>query len=421
MYQKVKGTYDVLPNESPYWQFLEQKIREICAIYNFSEVRTPILEHYEVIHRVNEDSDMVKKQTYDFKDLSDRLLTLRPEQTAGIIRAYVENKLYANQDISKFYYIGPNFRYERPQKGRFRQFSQFGVEALNSDSYLLDAEIVALAYNFIKSLGINEIKVEINSIGDSQNRIEFRKTLVEYFTSYTELLCDDCKNRLLTNPLRILDCKVCSKEPFFKNAPSPLNYLNNESKERFDKVLEELENANIDYVVNPNLVRGLDYYDHTVFEIVSYSEELSHLALGGGGRYSSLVKELGGPDITGIGFAFGMERLLLALNNSNLINIVPPLLDVYLLVTTNYPYKISLLQDLRKNNITVETNYTVGSFKNMFIKALNKNPKYILIAGEDEFKNNTITVKNLSTRTEEIVKKTNIIKYLKKELKTKKG
>jgi histidyl-tRNA synthetase len=264
---RVKGTYDVLPSESYKWVALESKIREILSLYNLKEIRTPMMEYSNVFHRDSEGSDMVTKETYDFVDRSNRALTLRPEGTAGVIRSYVEHKLYAAQELEKVFYMGPNFRYERPGKGRYRQFSQFGVEAIGTVDPALDAEIIILAYDFIKRLGLKGVKVRVNTLGDQESRDKYKDALVKHFTPHVHELCNDCKNRIDKNPLRILDCKIDYKHESVLNAPTPLDLLTETSSKYFEEVKSHLDMCGIDYEVAPTLVRGLDYYSHTVFEI----------------------------------------------------------------------------------------------------------------------------------------------------------
>ncbi|MDE7214050.1 MAG: histidine--tRNA ligase, partial [Anaeroplasmataceae bacterium] len=331
MISKPKGTYDVLPDEVKAWTKLESTIRKICQIFNYKEIRTPLFEASQTFHRdANDTSDMVTKETYDFKDRSDRLITLRPEGTAGTVRAYIENKLYALNPIEKLFYMGPMFRYERPQKGRTRQFSQFGVEALGSNSPTIDAEVIALGATLIKALGLTNVKVKLNTLGDAESRQAYKKVLVEYFKNHTDELCSDCLNRLEKNPLRILDCKVDRDKEFFKNAPKINDYLTESSKEHFNQVLSSLKDMNIDYEVDPSLVRGLDYYSHTVFELeVDIPEFGAQNVIGAGGRYDALVKDLGGPEIPGVGMAFGMERLLLACEYAGKKLVTPDFVHVY--------------------------------------------------------------------------------------------
>ncbi len=416
---RVKGTYDVLPSESPKWQKLESEIRTIMKKYYYHEMRTPVMEYSEIFHRDNDLSDMVTKETYDFEDRSQRKLTLRPEGTAGVIRSFVENKLYADQSQQKLYYIGPNFRYERPQKGRYRQFSQFGVEAVGSIDPAIDAEVIILAYDFIKQLGLNGVRVRLNSLGDMESREAYQIALKRYFEPHRETLCSDCKIRIDKNPLRILDCKIDHKHQAIIDAPTPVEYLNEFSNNYFEQVISFLDHAGIDYELAPRLVRGLDYYSHTVFEIEANIEGFgAQNVLGGGGRYQNLVKELGGPDLPGIGFAFGMERLLMAIDAEN-----PDLydrddLDVYI-VNFNEALKseaVKLLHDMRSTGLKADMNYTGKSFKGQLKEALRYKSKYIIFLGEDEYKEGFIAVKNTKSETQENVNVELIVSYLNKRL-----
>lgn len=419
---KVKGTYDVLPTESYLWQALEAKIREVLALYGIKEMRTPIMEYSEVFHRQSELSDMVTKETYDFDDRGDRRLTLRPEGTAGVIRAYVENKLYASQELEKVYYIGPNFRYERPQKGRYRQFYQFGVEAIGAVDPALDAEMIILAYDFIKRLGLKGVRVRINSLGDDDSRKTFQKALTDHFLPHQETLCDDCKARLDKNPLRILDCKVDQKHEAVIHAPTPQNHLNESSRAYFKEVLAHLNAAKISYEIAPKLVRGLDYYSHTVFEIEADIEGFgAQNVLGGGGRYQKLVSELGGPELGGIGFACGMERLLLALEAENVDFAHDQELDAFVIVFNPEHRKTvtQILYDLRSANIVSDANYTQKGFKGQLKQALKMNAKYLVILGEEEFKKGVVGIKDTQTEVQEEVLIPKIRKYLLEKLEKK--
>ena len=416
---KVKGTYDVLPSESYLWHALEDKIREVLGLYNIKEIRTPIMEYSEVFHRNSELSDMVTKETYDFDDRGDRKLTLRPEGTAGVIRSFVENKLYASNELEKVYYIGPNFRYERPQKGRYRQFYQFGVEAIGAIDPALDAEMIVLVYDFMKRLGLKGVRVRINTLGDDESRKNYQEALRTHFLPHIDSLCVDCKNRLDKNPLRILDCKVDSNYQSVKNAPTPQDYLNESSKNYFHEVLEHLNAAKISYEIAYKLVRGLDYYSHTVFEIEADIEGFgAQNVLGGGGRYQKLVSELGGPELGGIGFACGMERLLLALDAENVTLAKEKELDAFLICFHNDLKKnaTKLLYELRQSNITCDTNYTNKAFKGQLKQALKANAKYVLILGEDEFKKGVIAIKDTKTEIQEEVIISKVKKYLLEKL-----
>ena len=412
---RVKGTYDVLPNESGKWQALEAVVRKVFKTYHIEEMRTPIMEHSGVFHRQNDRSDMVTKETYDFKDRSHRDLTLRPEGTAGIIRSYVENKIYASQELEKVYYIGPNFRYERPQKGRFRQFYQFGVEAIGAVDPALDAEIIMLAYDLFEQLGLKGVKVRINSLGNQASRIQFQAALVQHFTPHKDSLCDDCKERLVKNPLRILDCKVDQQHEAVLHAPTPLDYLDDASRDYFESVKHYLDAAHIRYEIAPRMVRGLDYYSHTVFEIEADIEGFgAQNVLGGGGRYQSLVQELGGPDLGGIGFACGMERILDALDMEGIDLAQASSLDAFVIAFGSQTKTIAstLLYDLRQQGLSCDMNYTDKSFKSQLKQALKLNARYLVILGDDEVNQGVAGVKNTETQEQTEIKLEDVSTYI---------
>ena len=421
MSSKPKGTYDVLPGESERWINLEGAIRKVCRLYNFKEIRTPIFESYDVFHRNQDDSsDMVNKETYDFTDRSDRKMTLRPEGTAGVIRAYVENKIYANEPLSKLYYVGPMFRYERPQKGRNRQFSQFGVELLGSDSPLVDVEVISLGVTLIKAIGLKNVKVKINSLGDSISRVNYKNVLVKHFSSYKDELCEDCKERLVKNPLRLLDCKVCRDKEFFINSPKINDYLNLESKKRFETVLEALNSLGIEYEVSPNLVRGLDYYSHTVFELeVDIPEFGAQNVIGAGGRYDNLVKELGGPDITGVGMAFGLERLLMAAEFGGKTLKSKDFVHVYFIslgekAKAEALKQISLLRNL---GLVCDMDYVASGLKAQFKHADNANAMFTCILGDNELEKSEVNIKDNLTDEQETIKLNEIFEYVMNKIK----
>ena len=398
---KPKGTYDVLPTDAWKWNRLEVVIKKVCRLYNFKEIRTPIFESSELFHRtVGETSDMVTKETYDFIDRGGRSNTLRPEGTAGVARSFIENKLYAEQSVQKLYYMGPMFRYERQQKGRYRQFSQFGVEAIGSNSPLMDVEVILFAATTLKALGLKGVKVKINSIGDEASRAAYRTALVKYFSKYQEELCGDCKTRLEKNPLRILDCKVDNKKEFFANAPKITDYLNEESKTHFAKVVEALKEVGVAYEIDPNLVRGLDYYCHTVFELEADIEGFgAQNVLGGGGRYDKLVSDLEGPQTPCVGMAFGMDRLLLAMESEGLLKENNDYIHLYIIsigdkarVTTE-----RLLYTLRMGGLVCEADYLNKGIKGQFKQADKLNARFTAILGDEELNNFVINVKNNET------------------------
>ena len=416
MITKPKGTYDILPDESPKWAKLEDTIRKICKLFNYKEIRTPIFESSDVFHRdQNDTSDMVTKETYDFKDRSDRGITLRPEGTAGVARAFVENKLYVENPVSKLFYMGPMFRYERPQKGRNRQFNQFGVEALGSDSPLIDVEVISLGATLIRALGLKDVTVKINSLGDEESRSAYKNVLIDHFSKYKDCLCEDCLNRLEKNPLRILDCKVDRDKDFFKTAPKINEYLNDYSKDRFKEVLAGLDLLDLKYVVDDNLVRGLDYYSHTVFELeVNVPEFGAQNVIGAGGRYDNLISDLGGPKTPGVGMAFGVERLLLAtdLNGKKLAK--PDEIHAYIIALG----KKAQMEAIRLNNVlrigglSTDMDYLSGSLKAQFKKADKNNAKFTLILGDDELEKGEINIKNNETDEQETIKIVDVYAYI---------
>ncbi len=416
MIAKPKGTYDILPNESPKWAKLEDTIRKICKLFNYKEIRTPIFESSEVFHRdQNDTSDMVTKETYDFKDRSDRGITLRPEGTAGVARAFVENKLYVDNPVSKLFYMGPMFRYERPQKGRNRQFNQFGVEALGSDSPLIDVEVISLGATLIRALGLKDVTVKINSLGDEESRTAYKNVLIEHFSKYKNDLCSDCLNRLEKNPLRILDCKVDRDKEFFKTAPKINQYLNDYSKNRFNDVLEGLDLIGLKYVIDDNLVRGLDYYSHTVFELeVNVPEFGAQNVIGAGGRYDNLISDLGGPKTPGVGMAFGVERLLLAtdLNGKKLAK--PDEIHAYIIALGDKAAKEALRLNnvLRIGGLSTDMDYLNGSLKSQFKKADKNNAKFTLILGDNELENGVVNIKNNETDEQETIKLIDVYTYI---------
>ncbi len=417
---RVKGTYDVLPTESAKWQALEEKVRALFRQYHIREMRTPIMEYSGVFHRQNDRSDMVTKETYDFKDRSHRDLTLRPEGTAGIIRSYVEHKLYASQELEKVYYIGPNFRYERPQKGRYRQFYQFGVEAIGATDPALDAEMIMLAYDLFSSLGLKGVKIRINSLGNDASRATYQNALIKHLLPHRDTLCDDCKERLDKNPLRILDCKIDQAHPGILSAPTPVDYLDEPSMTYFNAVQSYLDDADIDYELAPRLVRGLDYYSHTVFEIEADIKGFgAQNVLGGGGRYQSLVKELDGPDISGIGFACGMERILDALALEGISLDDNDKLDAYIIAFGNNTKKVAstLLHNLRKAGLSADMNYTNKSFKAQLKQALRDHASYLVILGENEIKQGVAGIKHTMTQQQETVDLSEVVNYLQKRSK----
>ncbi|SFA94714.1 MULTISPECIES: histidine--tRNA ligase [unclassified Bacillus (in: firmicutes)] len=400
--QIPRGTQDILPGQVEKWQYIEQKARELCKRYQYQEIRTPIFEHTELFLRgVGDTTDIVQKEMYSFKDRGDRDLTLRPEGTASTVRAYIEHKMFgnANQPV-KLYYSGPMFRYERPQAGRFRQFVQFGIEALGSDDPAIDAEVISLAMSLYKELGLSKLKLVINSLGDKESRTAHREALVNHFAPRIQEFCGDCQNRLEKNPLRILDCKKDRDHELMKNAPSIMDYLNEYSNEYFKKVQQYLTAVGVEYELDPNLVRGLDYYNHTAFEIMSNAEGFGAITtLCGGGRYNGLVEEMDGPETPGIGLALSIERLLAALNAENVELDIDESLDCYLVSLGDgaKDYTVGLLHQLRAAGFSAERDYQNRKLKAQFKAADRLKAKYVAVLGEDELNNNKINLKNMTT------------------------
>lgn len=405
MIQKPKGTYDVFGKKGKDLLYIHDIIQVLMEKYNYEYMRTPIFESSELYHRgVGETTDIVSKETYDFKDRGDRNMTLRPEGTAGIVRSYIENKMYGNpnQPVKAWYY-GPMFRYERPQAGRYRELNQFGVEVFGSNDPLMDAEVISIPVNLYKILGLKGIKVNINTLGDIESRLKYREALLEYFKPHLNELCEDCRNRYETNPLRILDCKVDHELDIMKNAPKISEYLNETSINHFNKVKEYLEEMEIDYEVNENLVRGLDYYTHTVFEIEAQVEGFgSQNVLCGGGRYDGLVNTLGGPETSGVGFATGIERLLTALEYENKLPSDYDSVDTYIIPMDEESKKlgIKITNILRMNGFSSEIDGMSRNIKGNFKQADRLNAKYVIIIGEEEVKSNILTIKNNNTKEE---------------------
>jgi histidyl-tRNA synthetase len=397
-----RGTQDILPGEIEKWQLIERKARELCEKYQYQEIRTPIFEHTDLFLRgVGDTTDIVQKEMYTFEDRGGRSLTLRPEGTASTVRAYVEKKMfgYANQPV-KLYYMGPMFRYERPQAGRFRQFVQFGIEALGSNDPAIDAEVISLAMNLYKEMGLKKLKLIVNSLGDKDSRNAHRAALVNHFKPRIEEFCHDCQNRLEKNPLRILDCKQDHEHELMKSAPSILDYLNDYSKAYFEKLQQYLTQLDIPFEVDANLVRGLDYYNHTAFEIMSNAEGFGAITtLCGGGRYNGLAEEIGGPETPGIGFALSIERFIAALNAEGIELEINKGIDCYLasLGEEAKDYTVGLLQQLRMAGFSAERDYLDRRIKGQFKAADRLQAKFVAVLGDEELKKNKINVKNMTT------------------------
>ena len=419
-YQKIKGTIDYYGIETKKRRYVENVFRDICLKYNIEEVILPTIENTEVFVRSSgEGSDVVTKEMYTFLDKGNRSITLRPEGTAGVVRAFLEDKLYVNPGLKKYFYTGPMFRYERPQAGRYREFNQFGVEFFAVDSYLLDASVIALGYEMLRKLGFsdNDFILHLNTIGNFESRTNYAKALTDYFTPVINDLCDDCKNRLKKNPMRILDCKVDKDNPLLLGAPKIKDYLTDESKDYFNGVLKTLDKLGIKYVVDDNLVRGLDYYTDTVFEFISEGDgPLSGLAIIAGGKYADLVRTFGGPDTPGIGFGVGLERII---NLVDSLNLYPESISKkvdYVLIGLDEESKVytfNVAKALRDLGKVVELDYANTSFKAQFKVVDRVNPENILIFGEEEVKNGNVTIKNNTTGEQKTVNFNEFIESLK--------
>ncbi|MDI9540591.1 MAG: histidine--tRNA ligase [Bacillota bacterium] len=414
-FQLPRGTQDIYGEDISYWQKMEEIIRQQCELYGYKEIRTPIFEHTEVFVGDNDSSDMVNKEMYTFKDKGQRDLSLRPEGTKGVIRSFVENKMYGYVDMPvKLYYLGPMFRYDRPGKGRYRQFYQFGIEAIGTKSPLLDVETIALGYSITKEMGIKDVVILINSLGDYESRSNYTKALKQYFKPYLKLLCSDCKRRYEQNPLRMLDCKVDRNLPCFADAPKCRDFLNEESKQYFNLVLKGLDDLNIPYRVDDNLVRGLDYYSNTVYEAIPKDDDGQQATVFAGGQYDGLVESFGGGKLPGVGFGMGMERMIALARKQNSLTVKEEKIDVYVISLGDVEtYSCKIVELLRNNGIKTEMDYQKRSLKAQFKSADRYKAKVIIIVGENEFNNNIVQLKDTVNKTQEDVEFKELIKKVK--------
>ncbi|WP_270538085.1 histidine--tRNA ligase [Streptococcus anginosus] len=402
--QKPKGTQDILPQESVKWQYVEEFARKTFKKYHYAEIRTPLFEHYEVISRsVGDTTDIVTKEMYDFYDKGDRHITLRPEGTAPVVRSYVENKLFAPevQKPVKLYYMGSMFRYERPQAGRLREFHQIGVECFGSNNPATDVETIAMAAQFFNEIGIQGVTLQLNSLGNAESRAAYRQALIDYLTPLKDSLSKDSQRRLEENPLRVLDSKEKEDKLAVENAPSILDYLDEESQTHFQAVRSMLEALGIPYVINTNMVRGLDYYNHTIFEFTA-DVAGNELTICAGGRYDSLVAYFGGPETAGFGFGMGVERLLLVLEKQGVALPLEDSLDVYVAVLGDGANNkaLEIVQALRKQGFIAERDYLNRKLKAQFKSADAFSAKTLITLGESEIESNQVTIKNNQTREE---------------------
>ena len=412
-FRSIKGTHDILPKDSYKWRHLESVVHQVCAQFGYQEIRTPIFEQNKLFSRsVGEESDIVTKEMYSWEDKDNSFLTLRPELTAPVARAYNQHNLGNLSPIHRFYYIGPLFRRERPQKGRQRQFHQFGIEAFGSNFAEQDAEIIALAWHLLARFRLtNKIALQVNSIGTSECRAGYRDALKQFLKPHFDELSEISKRRFNTNPLRILDSKNKKEQTILKNGPRISDYYTKDDKEHFNEVKTYLKAMNIPFTINSGLVRGLDYYTKTVFEITS-NELGSQDALLGGGRYDSLVETLGGKPTPGIGFAAGIERILLLINEENFKE-HKPVTDIYLicLEKKGIPVLLNIAKILRLKGLNIVSDPLRRSMKAQMRDANKLRARYVLILGESELKDNTIIFKNLESGKQESIKQEKIVKY----------
>ena len=411
MVQKIKGTYDVYGELSKKHDYVKKLFQAVCESYNYSYIETPFLERSELFHRgVGETTDIVTKETYDFVDRGGRDNTIRPEGTAGIARAIIENKLYNTLPL-KLWYYGSMYRYERPQKGRYRELRQIGIESYGSHNPMMDAEVISLGYNFFKELGLKDVIVKLNSIGGTDTRNKYREALINHFKPSINDFCDDCKERLEKNPLRILDCKIDADNSLIKNAPSILDYLNDEEKEYFNKIQEYLDILDVEYEIDSTLVRGLDYYTETVFEYVTKTNEFG--SIGGGGRYDNLLESLEGPSIPAVGFALGFDRVIAEIESNEVKLNLNDQIDCYILTITEKEneFALDLSQKLRMCGFKIDLDLSGKNTKAKFKEADRYKAKVVMIIGEDEVKMNEVTIKDNLTKEETKVSVDNIVDY----------
>ena len=407
----VRGTKDIIGEEAKKYVYISNVAQKMFENYGYNFVKTPIFEETELFKRgIGEATDVVEKEMYTFKDRGDRSITLRPENTASLVRCYLENAIYAKEDISRFYYNGSMFRYERPQAGRQREFNQIGIEVFGEKSPKVDAEVIAIGYKFLEKLGISDLEVKINSVGSKESRTIYREKLIEHFSKHLDDMCDDCKDRINRNPLRLLDCKVDKDKDFYKSAPNIIDFLFEDERKHYEDVKKYLDVFGIKYTEDATLVRGLDYYSSTVFEIVTNKLGSQGTVLGGG-RYDNLLKELGDKDIPAVGFATGVERIMMLLGENYPKN--NP--DVYIawLGENTSETALKIAESLRDNDIKVYIDYSEKGMKSHMKKADKLSVRYCIILGEDELNKGIVLLKDFSTREQKEVKIEDIINQIK--------
>lgn len=414
-----RGTKDVIPSDVYKWTFVEDMFREICEKFGYREIRTPAFEHTELFKRgVGETTDIVQKEMYTFTDNGGREITLKPEGTAPVVRAFIENKLYADAQPTKLFYNTPCFRYERPQAGRFRAFHQFGVEVFGAVNPSVDAEVISIAMTFFKKLGLKNLELKINSIGCPECRKKYNEALREFLNEKLEKLCKTCEDRYERNPMRIIDCKKeeCQKE--LTGVPLILDYICQDCEDHFEKLQKYLGLMGLEYEIDPRIVRGLDYYNRTAFEIIS-REIGSQATVCGGGRYDGLVEEIGGPSTPGVGFGLGIERLLLTLENNNIEIPKPKGIDVFIVTMGNRANEkaVEISQRLRENMVSVDIDHLSRSMKAQFKYSNKVNSLYTVVIGDNELDNNVVSLKNMETSTQEEITLDSVIDEIVKRIK----
>ena len=411
----IRGFNDILPDEIGKWQFVEKIAREVFEGFGFSEIRIPILERTELFSRgIGEATDIVEKEMYTFTDRSGNSLTLRPEATASVARAYLEHQLYTFDPVAKLYCIGPMFRYERPQKGRYRQFYQIDAEVFGVENPMVDAEVIVMLVRFLRRVGLEKLELQLNTLGDRNCRPRYREELKKFLMNKSFQLCEDCQRRLQTNPLRIFDCKVETCQEAIADAPKVSDFVCSECQKHFDKVKEYLEMAGLEYILNPRMVRGLDYYTRTAFEVVSYQLG-SQNAVTGGGRYDNLFQEIGGLEIPGIGFAVGMERLVSLLPKDKVFVSYPHL---FIAALGEEPFKEAyrMINQLHLDGIRAELDYEGKSLKSQMRRADKLKARYVLILGEDELKRGKAALRNMETKSQEEISIDKLSEILKSKI-----
>lgn len=416
MIKAIRGTKDILPPESSLWQQMERASREVLKLYGYGEIRTPIIEETALfIKNIGEDTDIVSKEMFSFVDRGERNISLRPEGTAPIVRSYIENNLDKVSALQKLFYIGPFFRAERPQAGRLRQFHQIGVEAIGSASPALDAEVIALAAKLLDTCGIKGYKIKLNNLGCREDKKNLSKLLKETFADKKgEHLCEDCKKRLKINPLRVLDCKVDSCRDLVRKTFKEAFFICAECSTHFEEALKFIDNLGIKYEKDPYIVRGLDYYTRTVFEI-THEGLGSKDAIGAGGRYDNLSKDMGGPEVGACGFALGIDRMMMVMGKSA----ASCGIDLFMATIGEAAYAkaFNLLNDLRNNNISCDIDYAGKSLKAQMRQADSSGAEFVLILGEDEMKKGEAVLRDMKTKEQVSIKLDEVVDFIKKKVK----